>query len=205
MVQNLSKTRHRLLASVKILLYSNMTTLTKWTVEDYHQMIDAGILSDRKVELINGDIINMSPEGTIHRFINHRGAKYLRSVLGNSAEVMEAHPITLDNSEPEPDLAIVRFPDTLYLDRHPYPKDIYWIIEIADSTLNRDLGMKKTLYASALIQEYWVIDVTQKSLKIWRNPLNNDYQSYQEINQGIIAPVAFPHIAISVERLIGLD
>ena len=122
-----------------------MKNLTKWTVEDYHRMIDAGIIKNRQVELINGEIINLSPEEPIHRFINHRAVKYLRSIFGNLAEVMEVHPVTLVNSEPEPDITIVRSPDTLYLDRHPYSKDIYCIIEIADSTLQKDLGTKKTL------------------------------------------------------------
>ena len=131
-----------------------MISITKWNVEDYHCMIDAGIIKDRQVELINGEIIDMSPEGPIHRFLNHRAVKYLRHLLGNLSEVMEAHPITLVNSEPEPDITIVRSPDTLYLNRHPYPEDIYWIIEIADSTIQKDLGTKKELYANSGIEEY---------------------------------------------------
>ncbi|NEP91352.1 MAG: hypothetical protein F6K18_33655, partial [Okeania sp. SIO2C2] len=95
-----------------------MTNLTKWTVEDYHRMIDAGIIKNRQVELINGEIINMIPEEPIHRFINHRAVKYLRYILGNLAEVMEAHPVTLVDSEPEPDITIVHSPDTLDLSRN---------------------------------------------------------------------------------------
>ncbi|MDJ0556909.1 MAG: Uma2 family endonuclease [Microcoleaceae cyanobacterium MO_207.B10] len=182
-----------------------MTTLTKWTVEDYHRMINAGIIEERQVELINGDIINMSPEGPIHRFINHRGVKYLRQVLGNLAEVMEAHPVTFVNSEPEPDITIVRSPDTLYLDRHPYGEDIYWIIEIADSTLQKDLGMKKTLYANAEIQEYWVIDIAQKSLKVFQNQINNEYKVEKNYQDGIVSPLAFPSVEISVKKIIGLE
>ncbi len=182
-----------------------MTSLTKWTVEDYHRMIDAGIIKDRQVELINGEIINMSPEGPVHRFINHRAVKYLRHILGNFAEVMEAHPITLVDSEPEPDITIVRSPDTLYLDRHPYGEDIYWIIEIADSTLQKDLGTKKTLYASSGIEEYWVIDIAKKNFKVFRNLMNNEYQIEQNYQDGIIFPLAFPSVEISVKKIIGFD
>ncbi|MEL4894931.1 Uma2 family endonuclease [Crocosphaera sp. Alani8] len=184
-----------------------MTTysLMKWTVEDYHRMIKAGILDNRHVELLKGEIIEMSPEGTFHRFLNHRGVKYLRSILGNEAEIMESHPITLLDSEPEPDITIVRTPDTLYLNRHPYPEDIYWIIEIADSTLNKDLTEKKTLYAQFNISEYWVIDIQNKMLYIFQNPQVNDYQITKIHQEGVINPLTFPKVEIDVKKLIALE
>ncbi len=179
-----------------------MVTLIKWSLFDYHQMIKAGILSDRRVELILGDIIEMSPEGPIHRFVNHTTVKYLRELLKNQAEVYEAHPITLSESEPEPDLAIVRSPETLYFKRHPYPEDIYWLIEIADTTLTKDLGVKKKAYALACIPEYWVIDVESQTLLVFRNPLDSDYTEKYEYQGGIISPQAFPQIKIEVQRLL---
>ncbi|WP_107666500.1 Uma2 family endonuclease [Cyanothece sp. BG0011] len=180
-------------------------TLVKWTVEDYHRMIDAGILDDRHVELIAGEIIQMSPEGSFHRFLNHRGVKYLRSILANKAEVMEAHPITLLDSEPEPDITIVRTPDTLYLNRHPYAKDIYWIIEIADSTLKKYLIDKKTLYAKFDIPEYWVIDINNKILYVFQNPQESDYTITKTYQEGKISPLAFPKAEIDVKKLIALE
>ena len=182
-----------------------MYTLTQWSVEDYHLMIAQGILTDRSVELIAGDIINMSPEGSTHRFINHRGIKYLRHLLGEQAEVMEAHPITLADSEPEPDIAIVRSPDTLYLDRHPLAEDVYWLIEISDRTLAKDLGIKKKVYGQAGIPEYWVIDVTKRSLKVFKGLREQEYAIEQEYQTGIIIPLAFPNVQISVERLLCLE
>ncbi len=80
-----------------------MKTLYKWSVEDYHQMIETGLLEGKQVELLEGEIINMSPEGIPHSYTNHSVAKYLRKLLPKLAVVREAHPITLDNSEPEPD------------------------------------------------------------------------------------------------------
>lgn len=182
-----------------------MYTLTKWTVEDYHQMIQAGILSDRNVELINGEIINMSPEGPIHHFLNVTIADYLRSLLESKAIISEAHPITLRDSEPEPDITIIRSPIAQYKNHHPYPEDIFWVIEISDSTLSKDLGVKKKSYASEGIREYWVIDVNNKMLKVFQNPLNNDYQICQEYKNGIVSPLAFPSLGIAVEKLIGLE
>ncbi len=136
-----------------------MYSVAKWSVEDYHKMIEAGILSDRPVELISGEILEMSPEDPFHHYFNSSIVKYLRSLLGTQAVISEGHPITLVDSEPEPDIAIVRSPFSLYLNHHPYPEDIYWLIEISNTSLSKNLGAKKTIYASANIQEYWVIDL----------------------------------------------
>ena len=181
-----------------------MPTLTKWSVDDYHQMIAKGILVNRRCELINGVIWDMPPEGNFHRFLNTRGVKYLRQKMAGKAEVFEAHPITLSNSEPEPDIAIVKLPDTVYLNHHPYPEDIYWVIEISDSTLSYDLEVKKAIYAQAGIKEYWVIDVNSRKIIVFRNPQNNDYISQQEMSDGVINPVAFPEVKIEVSRLVDI-
>ncbi|MBE9167880.1 Uma2 family endonuclease [Pleurocapsales cyanobacterium LEGE 06147] len=178
-----------------------MRTLAKWSVEDYHRMIEAGILSDRRVELIEGEIIEMSPEGPLHVFVNDKTAEYLRQRLKGLAKIREAHPITLANSEPEPDIAIVRLPDTIYLTRHPYPEDIYWLIEIADSTVAEDLRTKKKIYARAEIAEYWVIDVQTKKITIFRQPQEDNYLTEQKIERGTITPLAFSHVAIEVNKL----
>ena len=106
-------------------------TLAKWSVEDYHLMIDKGILNDRSVELLEGEIVEMSPEGPLHRFTNDIVAEYFRDLLRGKAKVFEANPITLATSEPEPDIAIVHLPNSNYLTRHPYPENIYWLIEIS--------------------------------------------------------------------------
>ncbi len=84
----------------------------QWSIDDYHQMIESGLLDCRSLELINGQIIQMSPEGVAHSFYCRATAKYLRSLLEGRAEISEAHPITLliNNSEPEPDIAILRTP-----------------------------------------------------------------------------------------------
>ena len=179
-----------------------MMNLAKWSVSDYHRMIAAGIISDRRLELISGDIIEMSPEGPLHSSRIRKGANYLRRILNNLALVSEAHPITLRNSEPEPDIAILRLPESRYDDRHPAPDDIFWLIEISDSTLHKDLHEKKHLYARSGINEYWVIDVRSNVLTIFREPIGEDYAFQQEFDQGEIAAVAFPDIMVSVTQLL---
>jgi hypothetical protein len=180
-------------------------TAYKWTIEAYHQAIAAGCFADQPVELFQGEIIEVSPESPFHHFLNLNGADYLRLLLGQQAIVSEAHPITLVNSEPEPDIAVVRAPIAAYKNRHPSPEDIYWIIEIADSTLNKDLGLKKALYASAGIPEYWVIDVKAKTLNIFQSPLENDYKIAHSYREGVVFALAFPAVAIRVHKLLGLE
>ena len=180
-----------------------MTLITaKCSLDDYHQMIESGLLAERSLELINGEIIEMSPEGVSHSFYCRGTAKYLRLLLGNRAEVSEAHPITLPNdSEPEPDIAIVRSPDTLYQTRHPFPEDIFWLIEIANSTLAKDLGVKRELYAQAGIPEYWVMNLQTSELVIFRDLIDNKYRSEICLNDGDISPLAFPDLSIDISRL----
>jgi Uma2 family endonuclease len=174
----------------------------KWSLDDYHQMIESGLLDNRSLELINGEIIQMSPEGVYHSFCCRGTAKYLRLILGDRAEISEAHPITLVNDlDSEPDIAILRTPDTLYQTRHPFPNDIFWLIEIANSTLVKDLGVKRELYAQAGISEYWVMNLQSLELVVFRNLVANEYQSETCLSNGTISPLAFPDILIEISRL----
>ncbi|MEL4896806.1 Uma2 family endonuclease [Crocosphaera sp. Alani8] len=179
-----------------------MITIAKWSVEDYHKIIETGILSDRPVELLEGTIIEMSPECPLHRKKCDSVADYLREKLKGYAKVYEAHPTTLSTSEPEPDIAIVRLPISLYDNRHPYPEDIYWLIEISDKTLSKDLQQKRLIYGNAGIRQYWVIDVEKRELKVFRNLLNGDYQKQETYTTGTISTLAFPEIQLCVERII---
>ncbi|MGK7933626.1 MAG: Uma2 family endonuclease [Microcystaceae cyanobacterium] len=179
-----------------------MYTLTKWTLKDYHRMIETGLLDERSVELIKGEIIEMSPESAFHHFLNLSSANYLRSLLREQVIISEAHPITLPDSEPEPDIAIIRPPLSNYKTRHPYPQDIYWLIEISNSTLQKDLTLKKEVYARAGILEYWVIDLKNTLLKVFQSPKDDDYQIIKTYQNGVIYTLAFPNVAVEVKKLL---
>ena len=179
-----------------------MKTLYKWTVEDYHQIIESGVLEGKSVELLAGEIITMSPEKPIHSSRIDTVADYLRNILQGTAKVREAHPVTLDNSEPEPDIAIVRFEANNYVSRHPYPQDIYLLIEVANNTLNKDLEEKSVIYAQNSVLEYWVIDLPHNKLWIFTQPEPNGYVNKQEVVTGNINPVSFPSISIDVSKLL---
>ena len=128
-------------------------------------------------------------------------ADYLRQILSGKAWVREAHPITIDNSEPEPDIAIVKLPKSKYFQNHPIPQDILWLIEISDTTLAYDLNRKKEIYAAANIAEYWVADVKNAKLTVFTQPRNNNYLAKSEFTTGLIKSVSFSNISISVEKL----
>jgi Uma2 family endonuclease len=179
-----------------------MKILHKWSVEDYHRMIETGILDGKPVELLKGEIIEMSPEGIPHSFTNDSIAEYLREQLRGIAKVREAHPVTLDDSEPEPDISVVRLPNTIYAQHHPYAQDIYWLIEIANNSLDKDLNEKRTLYASSGIPEYWIVDLKHKKLWVFTKPQNDYYSQIQELTSGTITPLAFPNIVIEIARLL---
>ena len=179
-----------------------MKTLHKWTVKDYHQIIESGILEGKSVELLQGEITTMSPEKPIHSSQIDTVSDYLRNKFQGIAKVREAHPVTLDNSEPEPDIAIVRLEADNYSTRHPYPQDIYLLIEVSNNSLSKDLEEKPVVYAQNSISEYWVIDLPHNKLWIFRQPKQNGYANKQEIVTGQINPVSFPDIRIEVGKLL---
>ena len=178
-----------------------MKTLAKWSVDDYHRIIEAGILGDRHVELLAGEIVEMSPETPIHYNTTKRGAKYLEELLAGKADVRFKGLITLPDSEPEPDIAIVQLPESAYNERHPEPNDIFWVVEVAKTSLKKDLDLKASIYASAAIQEYWILDLSNTHVIVFREAQNDQYLTQQVKSEGAIFPLAFPDIQVFVERL----
>ena len=175
----------------------------KWTIDEYHRMIDAGILCDRNVELLKGEIVEMSPEGKPHAYCSDEAGEYLSKLLGERAKVRHAKPITLpNNSEPEPDLAIVQRLGREYREHHPYPENIFWLIEYANSSLEKDLESKSKIYAEASIKEYWVVNLKKMHLVVFRNPLDGNYATKFTRTTGIIKPLAFPNLAVAIEQII---
>lgn len=175
----------------------------QWTIERYHQAVDAGIFADQSLELLRGELTIMPPEREPHAYTNSEIGDLLRSRLGTRAKVREAHPVTLpNNSEPIPDLAIAKPLGATYRHRHPYPADIYWIIEIASTTLTSDRTLKASIYAEAGIPEYWIIDLTTPALIVMRDRAEGEYRQIETLRDGAIAPLAFPDLTLAVASLI---
>jgi Uma2 family endonuclease len=177
--------------------------IAKWTVDEYHHMIAAGILGDRRVELLKGEIVEIPPEGEPHAYFSSTAGEYLMRLLGDRAMVRPDKPITLPNlSEPEPDLAIVQRLGLEYLQHHPYPENIFWLIEYSDSSLEKDLDIKSTVYAEVGIPEYWVVNLRKRHLVVFRDPQDGKYRLKSTLMGGTIYPLAFPDLPVSISSII---
>ncbi len=176
--------------------------IAHFSLENYHQMIESGLFVNRNVELINGLILEMSPEGTEHTYFSENLGKKLEKLLEKRAYVRENKPITLSNSEPEPDIAVVKLPRSQYFQNHPYSENILLLVEISKSTLDYDTSIKKKIYAQENIPEYWVVDVNNRKVIVYRSPALNTYEQSREYSSGEkISPLAFPDINININDI----
>lgn len=150
----------------------------RWTVEDYHRMAEAGILGkDCRVELLNGQIVQMGPIGNLHASCIDRLDELFRDILGKSVTIRVQSPVVLSaRSEPEPDLSVLKRKSNFYADGHPGPEDILLIVEAADTTLEKDRTTKKEIYAAAGIKEYWIINFPDKQVEQFLDPHGEDYR-----------------------------
>ena len=197
--------RIELLTGQVIEKYSDWTPRL-WRVDEYYRMAEVGILqSDERVELIAGQVITkMSPQGTPHATTITLTRLLLESRLGGQVLVRPQLPIRLNNySEPEPDVAVV-MPDALrYLDHHPMPSEIYLLIEVADTTLKGDCNLKANNYAKSGIADYWVIDVKNRQLHVFREPTQNGYQSEVILSaDDSISPLQFSDLSIAISEML---
>jgi Uma2 family endonuclease len=179
--------------------------LKHWTVHDYYRMSDLGILdSSERTELIAGQIVLMTAKGTPHVITLQLLATNIQEQLGKSALIRTQDPIRLDNfSEPEPDLAIVTGTILDYAEHHPVPEDIYLVIEVADSTLKQDCEVKAKLYARSNIPEYWVVDIKNRQVRIFRDPTPTGYGSQLILTEThSVSPLAFPEIVLSIASIL---
>ncbi|MBW4539020.1 MAG: Uma2 family endonuclease [Myxacorys chilensis ATA2-1-KO14] len=175
-----------------------MTLATyKWTIDHYHQAIDAGIFNDQSIELLRGELVLMPPEGPEHADSCETTARYLERLFGDGWWSRQGKPVTLADSEPQPDIAIVR--EQSYRSCHPTPKDIRLIVEYAYSTQAKDTGIKRDLYAEAGILDYLVIDLKRSSVNHYANPIKGIYTTEQTLTDGVIQ---VGQVQIEVQRLL---
>jgi Uma2 family endonuclease len=175
-------------------------------VSQYHQMSEAGIFSENdKVELINGEIIEMSPIGRRHAACVDRINRLFSNILGIKVIVRVQNPIILNNlSEPEPDIALLQPRADFYESGHPQPQDIFLLIEVADSSLEYDRDVKIPLYASSGITEVWLVDIYEQVIIVYRYPSENGYSDIQKLSRGEKMSIqAFPEINLVVDDILG--
>ncbi len=159
-------------------------------VDQYHEMIRTGILtSDDQVELLEGWLIPKIPKNPPHRIVTKLTRNALEKIIPDGYYVDSQEPITLSDSEPEPDIVIVRGNTRDYQDSHPEAEDVLVVIQVSDSTLDKDRGVKKRSYARAGIPIYWIINLIDETCEVYSNPDDSDYQHCQIYNSINEVPV----------------
>lgn len=154
-----------------------------WTRSEYERMVDAGVFHpDARFELIDGEIIDMAPQGSYHATSIQVMADYIRNLFGTGYHVRIQMPLALgEASEPEPDVAVVT---GNFLDyRHAHPQAAALVVEVANSTLAYD-RLKATTYANHGISEYWLVNLKENCLEVFQQPENGRYTSYRSLKTG---------------------
>jgi Uma2 family endonuclease len=177
----------------------------RFTADDYYRMAEVGILAPReRVELIDGEIVAMTPIGSRHGACVSSALRSLIRAAGDDAIAWPQNPVRLDlYSEPQPDVALLRRRTDFYASHHPGPADVLVIVEIADSSIDYDRDVKAPIYARFGIPEYWLADL--RSNVVWRysSPERGVYQRVEECLRGqAIAPLQLPACVVPVDAFL---
>ena len=178
----------------------------RFTTAEYHRMAEAGVLGeDDRVELIDGEILEMSPIGPRHAACVKRLSHLFSQRLGGEAIVSVQDPIGLsDHAEPQPDLALLRPRADFYAPEHPTPEEVLLVIEVADNSVEYDRQIKAPLYARNRIPELWLLDLGRDHLVVYRDPTGDGYATTRLLRPGeAISPLAFPHLMIPIADILG--
>ncbi len=158
----------------------DLSRLHRFTVEQYHEMIDSGVIKpEHRVELLEGIVVEKMGQKPPHSSTLRKLLRMLAAVLPEQYILSPQSPITLATSEPEPDIAVLFGPEERYDDRHPVPADIGSIIEIADTSLTADRRQKAIIYAANKIREYWIVNLPDRVVEVYANPRNGRQTRYK--------------------------
>ena len=177
----------------------------RFTVDDYYAMAEAGILThDERVELINGEIIEMSPIGDRHAYSVDEIIDLFFAQLRSRARVRCQNPVRLDGlREIQPDIAILRLRDDLYSTGHPGPADVFLLIEVSDSTLAYDRNVKLPMYANAGIPEIWIVNIPNGVVEVYMDPTAGEYRTRRVFrSEETVSPSSFPDVSLPVSRIV---
>ena len=159
----------------------------RWiTADEYERMGEAGVFHpDDRLELLEGEIYKMSPIGSPHAACVDFLSSFLNRLFSGRFIVRVQNPIRLnDFSEPQPDIALLRWRDDFYRQAHPTPADVLLIIEVADSTVETDRSYKMPLYAKAGIAEAWLVNLPDEKIELYAEPVGGVYQVKREFKRG---------------------
>jgi Uma2 family endonuclease len=177
----------------------------QFSVKDYYRMAETGVLApESRVELIEGEIIDMSPIGPFHGSVVARLARIFNKSSNDRWVVWPQNALRLDeHSEPQPDVVLLKYSPDDYANQQPGPDDVILLVEVSDTTLAYDRDRKLSLYGRAEIPEVWIVNLADLSLEIYREPHFTGYSSKTILKAGDQAkPRAFPDVTIDVAALL---
>ena len=177
----------------------------RFTVAEYDRMIEAGILGKYdRVELLEGDILEMAPIGSPHAGHVKRLNRLFSMQAADRFIVAVQDPVRIgEYSEPQPDVSILRARADFYTESHPGPGDVLLLVEVADTSLEYDRGVKVPAYANGSIPEVWLVDMAAGVVEVYRDPVSGSYTSVEVLSAGSqVSPQALPDIAIRVSDIV---
>jgi Uma2 family endonuclease len=177
----------------------------RFSVKEYYRMAETGVLRpDARVELLNGEIIDMSPIGPFHGGVTNYLNQFFAAAARRRWITSVQNPVRLDDhSEPQPDLMLLKPVPDFYRKRHPQPDDVFLLIEVSDSTLETDQAEKLPAYGRAGVAEVWIVNLNDATIEVYREPHFTGYGSKTSLRAGDkISPLAFPDAAVDVAELL---
>jgi Uma2 family endonuclease len=181
-------------------------TRYRFSVDEYYKMAEAGILSeDDRVELIEGEIVEMAPIGIRHALCVDNLTRFFGLLLTGEARVRVQNPIRLTpDSEVQPDVTLLRLRDYSKDQQHPGPEDVLLVVEVSDTTLSWDRREKVPLYARAGIAEVWIVNLPQDRIEVYSEPEAGTYKTLRRLRRGQSVPVpGFAEAKLRVEDVLG--
>ncbi len=174
-------------------------------VDAFYKMAEAGILTESpRVELIDGDIIDMTPIGIAHAGRTNRLIRiFARAAVDGHVSLTVQTPLRLDSyNEPEPDIMLLRPRRDDYVDRRPTADDVLLLVEVADSSIDYDRGVKLALYARFGVPEVWIFDIRGGAVEVFREPAGGAYARSERVSTGALKPERVPDVAVDVSWLL---
>lgn len=178
----------------------------RFTADEYHRMGQVGILGeDDRLELLEGEIVEMAPRGSRHQAAVDRFTRLFSSLMADAAIIRVQGPVRLaEDSEPQPDLMLLRGRADFYSSAHPGPGDVLLVVEVSDSSTEYDREVKVPLYARHGVAEVWLVGMETETVEVYRGPAAQGYQSVSQSVRGQgLSPEFFPGLELAVDDILG--
>ncbi len=180
----------------------------RFTADEFEHLATAGVLhEDDRLELLDGDIVEMTPISTRHAGAVNALTTIFAGPLGKRAVVAVQNPVRLDDfNEPRPDLCVLRAREDCYRTAHPRADDVLLLVEVAHTSLRYDQSIKAPLYGRYGVPETWIVDVEQRIVHVFRDPASDGYRSHQQYgaDESLVLD-GFPDLVIEIGEIVGRD